>query len=96
MPTAKVIVNPYAARWQAQARIPEVHAALKGHGIDYDLVVTQYAGEGIKIAQEAAQAGFSPIIACGGDSTLSEVINGLIAAAGTAATSPSTNGSPVA
>ncbi len=86
MTTAKIIVNPYAGRWKAKAQIPQVEEALKRHGIVYDLAVTQRADEGIEMAREAAHAGFSPIVACGGDSTLSEVVNGLITAAGTAPT----------
>jgi diacylglycerol kinase (ATP) len=55
-------------------------------GMTYDLVVTQRAGEGIDIGARAARAGFEPVIAGGGDSTCSEVINGLVAAAGDAPT----------
>jgi YegS/Rv2252/BmrU family lipid kinase len=88
MSTAKIIVNPYAGRWKAKEQIPQVQSALKRHGIVYDLVITRYAGEGIEIAQEAAHTGFSPIVACGGDSTLSEVVNGLVAAAETQPTAP--------
>jgi YegS/Rv2252/BmrU family lipid kinase len=87
-PTAKVIVNPYAGRWKAQAQIPQVRAALDHHRVAYNLLVTEAAGEGIEIAKTAAQAGFSPIVAVGGDSTISEVINGLITAAGESPTVP--------
>lgn len=88
MSIAKIIVNPYAGRWKAKAQIPQVQAALERGGVAHELVVTQHAGEGIEIAQAAAHAGFSPIVACGGDSTLSEVINGLVTAAGNVPTCP--------
>ena len=88
MPIAKIIVNPYAGRWKAKTQIPRVQAALKHSGIAHELVITQRIGEGIEIAQAAAIAGYSPIVACGGDSTLSEVINGLVAAADTVPTCP--------
>ena len=76
--TAKIILNPYAARWKAQERLPEAEIALRAAGIDYEVVVTETPGHGIEIAREAAQQGFSPIIAAGGDSTYNEVANGLM------------------
>lgn len=80
--TAKIILNPYANRWTAKAQQPEAEAALKAAGIDYELVLTEYPGHGIEIAAQALRDGFSPIIAAGGDSTFSEVVNGLMQAAG--------------
>ena len=88
MSTAKVILNPYAGRWKAQESMPQVEAALDRAGMAYDLVVTQRVDEGIDLAAEAARAGFDPVLAVGGDSTCSEVINGLVAAAGEAPTTP--------
>ena len=79
---AKVILNPYAARWEALKRRPEAEAALKGAGVDYELVVSDYAGHGIELAAQAALEGCNPIIAAGGDSTYNEVVNGLVNAAG--------------
>ncbi len=80
--TAKVILNPYASRWLAQKRLPEAEAALKAAGVDYEVVVSDYAGQGIELAATAAQDGFDPIIAAGGDSTYNEIANGLMKAAG--------------
>jgi diacylglycerol kinase (ATP) len=79
---AKVILNPYASRWMAQKRLPEAESALRNAGIDYEIIVSNYAGHGIELAVEAVQAGFNPIIAAGGDSTYNEVVNGLIKVAG--------------
>nr|NIV31098.1 diacylglycerol kinase family lipid kinase [Anaerolineae bacterium] len=39
MDTAKIIVNPYAGRWKAQAAIPDVERACRNIGLDYELVV---------------------------------------------------------
>jgi len=80
--TAKIILNPYAARWKARERLPEAQAALQAAGVDFDLVISAYPGNGIELAREAAQKGFSPIIAAGGDSTYNEVVNGLLAEVG--------------
>jgi YegS/Rv2252/BmrU family lipid kinase len=57
-------------------------------GLDYELSITQAPGQGIELAREAAQAGFSPIVSAGGDGSISEVMNGLIQAAGDAVAGP--------
>lgn len=88
MPTAQIIVNPYAGRWKARDQIPQIETALDRVEVQYRLAVTQKPGEGIEIARAAALAGMSPIVAVGGDSTCNEVINGLMAAAGEQTTVP--------
>jgi len=75
--TAKVILNPYSNRWKAKARWPEAEAALKGAGVDFELVISERPGHIIELAEQAARKGFSPIIAAGGDGTIGEVVNGL-------------------
>jgi YegS/Rv2252/BmrU family lipid kinase len=79
---AKIIVNPYAGRWKAKAAIPAIECACEDIGLDYDLVVTEGPEHGIELAREAALAGFSPIVSAGGDGSISEVVNGLVQAAG--------------
>lgn len=79
---AKVILNPYSNRWNAQKRWPQAEAALKAAGIDFSLAVSEYHGHAVDLAKEAAQAGFSPIIAAGGDGTIGEVVNGIAKAMG--------------
>ncbi len=74
---AKVILNPYAGRWMALKRKGEVEQALQTAGVDYELVVTSMPGEGTQLAARAVEEGFSPIIAAGGDGTISEVVNGI-------------------
>lgn len=74
---AKIILNPYAGRWKALERKVEVEQALKAAGIDYDLVITSMPGHGTQIAAQAVEEGFSPIVAAGGDGTISEVVNGM-------------------
>jgi diacylglycerol kinase (ATP) len=79
--TAKVILNPYANRWNAQKRWPEAEAALKAAGVDFEMVVSERPRHVIELAAEAASRGFSPIIAAGGDGTIGETVNGLAKAA---------------
>lgn len=78
--TVKVILNPYAGRWQAQARKDELEVALHEQEIDFELDVTDGPGHAIKLAQQAVAQGFNPVIAAGGDGTYSEVVNGIASA----------------
>lgn len=75
--TAKVILNPYSNRWSAKQRWPQVAAALNAAGVDFEVAESQYSGQVVELAEAAARAGFSPIIAAGGDGTIGEVANGL-------------------
>jgi len=76
--TAKVILNPYAGRWTAAQRQTEVESALREAGIVYELAVTEHPGNGTVLAVQAVREGFSPIIAAGGDGSISEVVNGIV------------------
>jgi len=78
---AKVVLNPYSNRWNSQKRWPEAEAALKAAGVEFELAVSQKKGQVVELAEEAARAGFSPIIAAGGDGTISETVHGLVLAA---------------
>lgn len=76
--TAKVILNPYADRWNAVQKQSEVEAALTEAGIDYELVLTKYPGHGFDLATQAVRQGYNPIISAGGDGSVNEVVNGII------------------
>lgn len=78
--TIKVILNPYANRWGAQAKIDQVRAALTDAALPFDLVVTTEPQEGIALAETAVHEGYDAVIAAGGDGTINEVINGILRA----------------
>ena len=78
---AKVILNPYSNRWNSQLRWPEAESALMAAGVEFDVTVSQYKGQVVELAEEAARAGFSPLIAAGGDGTIGEAVNGMLRAA---------------
>lgn len=80
--TARVILNPHSNRWNAQKRWSQAEAALKAAGVDFDVVISERKGAITALAEEAAQAGRSPIIAAGGDGTIGETVNGMLRAAG--------------
>jgi YegS/Rv2252/BmrU family lipid kinase len=78
---AKVILNPYSNRWRSQERWSEAEAALKAAGLPFEVVASQRKGQVVELAEQAARAGFSPIIAAGGDGTISETVQGMVNAA---------------
>ncbi len=78
----KVILNPYANRWRAKGRAASILAACEKAGLDTDLVHIPAAGQGAREATLASANGYDAVIAAGGDGTVHEVVNGLIAAAG--------------
>lgn len=75
---AKVILNPYSARWKAEERWYEVAPILRDAGVNYEVAKSTKRGEGVRLAEEAVCAGFSPIIAAGGDGTIGDVVNGMM------------------
>ncbi len=77
---AKVILNPYANRWRALKRQPEMESVLQNANIPYDLTLTTAPGEGVRLAYQAVLAGYSPILAAGGDGSISDVVNGIMQA----------------
>jgi diacylglycerol kinase (ATP) len=79
--TAKLILNPYSNRWNSQKRLPEVQAALRAAGVDFELVVSQAKGQIVDLAEQAAREHCSPIIVAGGDGSLGDAVNGLARAA---------------
>ncbi len=82
MNKAKVILNPYAGRWLAKSQRGVVENELRAAGIEYDITSTEGAGHGTQLAREAVEQGYSPVIAAGGDGTISEIVNGMLQASG--------------
>lgn len=80
---ALLIHNPNAGDGgKARRRIlDEVRRVLAANGIEAELLETTGPGHATEIAQQAARDGRGLVIACGGDGTLNEVVNGLAASA---------------
>jgi diacylglycerol kinase (ATP) len=78
---AKVILNPYSNRWTSQKRWPAAEAALRSADVEFEVVASQRKGQVVELAEQAARAGFSPIIVAGGDGTIGETVIGLAHAA---------------
>lgn len=79
MPLPLVIINPESAGGATRQAWPKVASELATHFGPFTPAFTRHAGEGIELACEAARKGARLIIACGGDGTISEVANGILA-----------------
>ncbi|TMC84868.1 MAG: hypothetical protein E6J22_20570 [Chloroflexi bacterium] len=58
--------------------VPEMVAVLAAAGWKTDLVLKEFGGESLKLAEQAAQQGYDVVIAYGGDGTLNQVVNGIM------------------
>lgn len=72
------IVNGASAGGKTGKRWPQIADALKAAGVDYDAVFTEGPGHATQLVLDAIDTGRDAIASCGGDGTLSEVVNGLI------------------
>ena len=53
---------------------------LRAAGVQVETCATTHAGSAIQQVQEAAGRGFDTVIACGGDGTANEALNGIMRA----------------
>jgi len=76
---AVIIFNPAAGRLQhgGMAHLAEVVQIFKGAGIAAELRATDSPGSATRLAHAAVTQGRELVVACGGDGTLHEVVNGL-------------------
>ena len=80
MPRYKIIVNPISGRGLAGKSIPLIENYLHGHGLDFDLVLTERPWHAADLAEQAAKDGYDVVVAASGDGTANEVLNGLMRA----------------
>ncbi|MDQ2854135.1 MAG: diacylglycerol kinase family lipid kinase [Chloroflexota bacterium] len=82
MPAPKaplLIVNPVAGSGRAHGIAPRIEAWLRERRIDGRLRETRARGDAERFAAEAAGNGHDRVVAVGGDGTVQEVLNGLLA-----------------
>src|SRR5688572_21929663 len=79
-----VIINPESAGGATHHAWPKIASELATHLGTFTPKFTERPGQGIELAADAARKGTKLIIACGGDGTISEVANGIMAAGGDA------------
>lgn len=75
----RIIANPVAGRRRALQWAPELAHALKGRGDEVELSYTTDAFSAEELARKAVGQGMERVVVCGGDGTIHQVINGLMA-----------------
>ena len=76
-----IIANPAAGRSRAERSANLLACAIEQNGQPFQLSRTSGPGNAEELAREAVEAGATRIVACGGDGTVHEVVNGLMSAA---------------
>jgi len=78
----RFIVNPMANKGNCARRWPEIRTDVERHLgklSDGDVVMTRARGHATQLAREAVGEGCERLVSVGGDGTLSEVLNGVVA-----------------
>ncbi len=74
-----VIANPRSGRGKVGAHLVEIERILTGAGLAYRVVRTTHPGHATEAARDALGRGERYLVAAGGDGTVHEVLNGMIA-----------------
>jgi len=72
-----LIVNPRAGSGLALRRHESLARLFRASGLPFDLVVSETAGDPVRLAQRGLQEGYRKIAAVGGDGTLHQIVNGI-------------------
>ena len=80
-PTSRclVIVNPAAGGGRTARQWPDLRDELTRRGLAFDWAPTSARGDATTLARASVAAGVSLVVAVGGDGTLNEVVNGVLA-----------------
>ena len=76
---AVVIANRMARKGGCGRNWPQIEARLRRHLPRFDLRFTEGPGHGTQLAREALAQGCDTFVAIGGDGTVNEVVNGMVA-----------------
>jgi diacylglycerol kinase (ATP) len=74
---ANILVNPVAGRQKCGKLYPAVVDKLRDAGMKCDVTISRYPGELMEVAAELAIRGCETVVACGGDGTIHEIVNGI-------------------
>ena len=74
---AQVFVNPVAGSGKCGKAYPAIVRTLRGAGLVCDITVSQYPGQITEVSSELAALGYQTVVACGGDGTVNELVNGI-------------------
>ncbi len=90
-----ILLNPVAGKGKAGGRQHEIEALMAEAGLDFHLIKTERVGHATEIAREAGAQGYGIVVAAGGDGTVNEVVNGLMAARTAGGSVPALGSLPV-
>ena len=76
--TAYLIISPRSG--ENVAKLSDVLAVFSAAGWKTDIALKEFGGHTIQLARQAAEAGYDLVIGYGGDGTLNQVVNGVMAA----------------
>ena len=76
-----IVANPRAGMDRAGRELPGLITALDEADADYEIRATSHSGHATELTIEAARSGAATVVAVGGDGTVNEVVNGLMAVA---------------
>ena len=74
-----IIANPRSGRGRSEAKLREIESMLRDWDLDYRIVRTAGPGHAAEAAAEALRGGDGFLVAAGGDGTVHEVVNGMLA-----------------
>ena len=80
----QLFVNPTAGRGRAGKRLPRIEALLAAAGATFETHRSQGVGDLEQQVRSAVDGGAERIVVAGGDGSVHEAVNGIMAAAGTA------------
>lgn len=75
-----IIANPTAGKGHAALLIPQFTSYLQSKNLDFEVVQTEHPGHAYDLALQAVRDGAEVVVGAGGDGTMNEVLNGLVAA----------------
>ncbi len=75
----KVILNPAAGHGNGRKALPVITRLLANCGLEFDLSQTEGVGHALALARQAVADNFDVVVAAGGDGTVNEVVNALMA-----------------
>ncbi len=79
MEEVKLIVNPIAGGGTIGKHWPRIRRILRAEGLEFEASLSERKGHATELARQALNGGYKTVVALGGDGTVNEVINGLMA-----------------
>jgi len=77
-----LIANPNAGRGTVDQALPRIERVLTSNNLSYRVVRTTRPGHATEAARQALRTGERYLVAVGGDGTVHEIVNGMVASGG--------------